>query len=227
MKSSTASLPLDLAYFYQSSDGQRIFISGFNNRCLLAEYNSLARAPSHIKARIVAADSLFMTEENRRQRFKYLAHLPLHSEFKIVELDLIESTSASASSSSSASQSIAYLSDKTIALFGDELEERRRVRQRKMAREKRECDRLAAAAAEKEGLASPHYYVPSAMNERSQNATSQPKDIGPGGVGDYLNEFPEASSSPTFSSGASLVSDNSSNLSTVRLHFNSLFYSLI
>lgn len=209
----SANSPLDLAYFYQSSDGQRIFISGFNNRCLLAEYNSLARAPPRVKARIIAADSLFMTEENRRQRFKYLAHLPLHSEFKIVELDLIESSSSSSSS--------AYLSDKTIALFGDELEERRRVRQRKMAREKRECDRLAAAAAEKEGLASPHYYVPSAMTERSQNNNnnnnaSQPKDIGPGGVGtnDYANEFPEASSSPTFSSGASLVSDNSSNLST-------------
>lgn len=204
MKSSESSSihsSLDLAYFYQASDGQRVFISGFNNRCMLTEYSSLSRAPVRIKAKIVTTDSLFMTEENRRQRYKYLAHLPLHSEFKIVELDLVESSPA-------------YLSEKTISLFRDELEDRRRIRQRKAAREKRECERLAAAAAEKEGIER-HYYVQSAMNE---HRISVPKETGVGiGAVDYLNAFPEASTSPTFSSGASLVSDNSSTSNIVSL----------
>lgn len=132
-----------------------------------------------------------MTEENRRQRFKYLAHLPLHSEFKIVELDLVDA-----------------ISEKTAAAFRDEFDERRRLRERKIAREKRESDRLAAAAAEKEAIV-PHYYVQSAMGAFQ----TSPKEIDK--VVDYLNEFPEASSSPPFSSGASLISDNSSSLSTV------------
>lgn len=184
-----------MTYLYQSSDGQRIFISGFNNRCLLSEYTSLSRAPSRLRARILACDALFMTDENRRQRFKYLGHLPLHSEFKVVELDLANSTPVT-------------LTERTLALHRDELDERRRLRERKLAREKRECDRLAAAAAEREAV-SPHYYVPSAM---SDTRTTQPKEIA--GAADYLNEFPEASSSPPFSSGASLLSDNSSSIST-------------
>lgn len=193
----------DLSYFYQSSDGQRIFISGFNNRCLLAEFSSLSRAPTRIKARIIASDSLFMTEDNRRQRFKYLSHLPLHSEFKIVELDLVDTTPT-------------YLGEKTLDMFRSEFEERQRLRQRKLAREKRECERLAAAAAEKEAIV-PHYYVQSAMNQ-PRVSLSKEIDVNATKV-DYLNEFPEASSSPSFSSGASLVSDNSSSLSTVSLNF--------
>lgn len=143
-----------------------------------------------------------MSEENRRQRFKYLAHLPLHSEFKIVELDLDHPQ---------------YLSQRTLEQFKDELEDRRRLRERKLAKEKRECDRLAAAAEKKEATA-PHYYVQSAMEDTY--VKSQVKEA----VVDYLNEFPEASSSPPASSGASLLSDNSSSLSTISSGVIYIFY---
>lgn len=202
--SSSGSSQLEMAFFYQSADGQRIFISGFNNRCLLSEYTSLSHAPDRIRARIIASDSLFMSEDNRRHRYKYLAHLPLHSEFKIVELDL-ESASSSR-----------ILSDKTLEAFREEFDDRRRSRERKMAREKRECDRLAAQAAERELAYVPHYYVQSAMTDVNRTRET----IVSGG---YLNEFPEASSSPPLSSGASLLSENSSNMSTVRTRFISIF----
>lgn len=196
---------LDLSYFYQSVDGQRIFINGFNTRCLLTEYTSLNRAPQHIRARIITSDSMFMSDETRRQRYKYLSHLPLHTEFKIVELDLENSTAAKNSYSN-------YLSTRTLELMRDEFDERRRLRERKQAREKRECDRLAAQAAEREYNAQ-HYYVASAMSAVVE--ATRPKEIFvPGVMADYLNEFPEASSSPPFSSGASLVSENSSAMST-------------
>lgn len=181
----------DAAYFYQSADGQRIFISGFNNRCLLNDFESLECAPHGIRARILASESFFMSEDARRQRFKYLAHLPLHSEFKIVELDLSD-----------------VLSPRTLDAFRPEFDERRRVRERKLAREKRECDRLAAAQAAIAHI-EPHYYVRSAMTEISSREMAA----------EYLSEFPEASSSPPVSSGASLLSDNIS--STV---CNNTFY---
>jgi hypothetical protein len=94
-----------------------------------------------------------MSEENRK-RYKYLSHLPLHSEFKIVELELKEPV----------------LSNKTLELFGDEIEERRRMRERKEIREKRIADRQAAANSDPHHH--PHYYVASAMSEISMRTGS-------------------------------------------------------
>ncbi len=177
---SAASANNDLAYFYQSNDGQRIFINSLNNRCLLNEYTNLSQAPHKITARIAHSDSHFLTEENRK-RFKYLSHLPLHTEFKIIELDLKEP----------------YLSKKTLNAFREEIDERRHLREKKLIREKREADRAAAIA--EQAFNTPHYYVPSAMSENNNFIKSS----------DFenflnLNEFPDVSSSPPFSSGASV-----------------------
>ena len=172
----------DLVYFYQSSDGQRIYINQLNARCLVTQYASFNLCPNLIKGKIVAYESYFMTEENRK-RFRYLSHLPLHSEFKIVELDLREP----------------YISQETLSLYEEEFEERRQFRMRKELREKRLADKAAAANLDQKG---PHYYTSSAMNEiniRNQHI-------------DYSQEFPEASSSPPTSSGASIsgsVNDSS------------------
>ena len=181
----------DRVYFYQSSDGQRIYINGLNSRCLAAEYGaSLAQAPLSLSGRIVASDSLFMTDENRR-RFRHLAHLPLHTEFKLVELELAEPV----------------LSRATLGQFGAEIEERRVAREKKLIREKRNADKAAARHVAHYD-ATPHYYQPSAMSEfvRSSGA-----DL----IVD-MSEFPEASSSPpaTGSSSASTISLGSSSNSS-------------
>lgn len=170
----------DYSFFYQSTDGQRIYISALNARCLVHEYSSFVQCPLTITGKIVACDSFFMSEENRK-RYKYLAHLPLHSEFKVVELDLKEP----------------FLSQKTLDAFRHEIGERRQMRARKEIREKRMADKMAAATAVETS-----YWVPSAAHEvmvfgtqRNENSES---------VVDYSNEFPEASTSPTVSSGISI-----------------------
>jgi hypothetical protein len=197
LSNNNASNISEMMFFYQSNDGQRIYISGLNSRCLTAEYGaSLAQAPLVITGRIVAAESHFMTEENRR-RFKFLAHLPLHTEFKIAELDLAEP----------------YVSRGTLTAFQDEIDERRATRQRKLNKEKREADRAAAAAAQLES--EPHYYVASAMHDQqhglylSSVAEQQPEHI----FAD-MSEFPEASSSPPASSSASVGGQSSSGASS-------------
>lgn len=171
----------EFSYFYQSTDGQRIYINALNTRCLITEYSSFAQCPLTIAGKIVACDSYFMSEDNRK-RYKYLSHLPLHSEFKVVELDLKEPT----------------LSKRTLEQFKDEIEERKQMRARKEIREKRMADKIAASQA-----IEPSYYVQSAAEE-----------IGAAAVADiYSNEFPEASTSPTFSSGISISGTSSTSVS--------------
>jgi len=179
--------PTDFSYFYQSLDGQRIYINQLNARCLLSQYSAFNQCPNVITGKIIAYESFFMTEENRK-RFKYLSHLPLHSEFKIVELDLKEP----------------FISQTTLDLYEEEIEERRQFRLRKNLREKRLADKAAAANLEN----IPHYYTSSAMNEIRLNQTS---------IVDYSQEFPEASTSPPTSSGAS-ISGTSANDSSNSEH---------
>ncbi|CAF0706252.1 unnamed protein product [Brachionus calyciflorus] len=168
----------DLSFFFQSSDGQRIYINGLNNRCLMAEYTSFNKCPLTLNAKILAIESIFMTEENRK-RHKYLSHLPLHTEFKLIELELKPP----------------ILSQKTLDLFKGEIEDRAKMRKRIENRDKREAERIAALSE-----TTPHYYVQSAMDEPVvyiKSVTTEP-------VLDYEIEFPEASSSPPVSSGASV-----------------------
>lgn len=185
----------DMVFFYQSVDGQRIYINQLNARCLVSQYQTFSQCPNIIKGKIIAYESLFMTEENRK-RFKYLSHLPLHSEFKIVELDLGEP----------------YISQATLDLYEEEIDERKRFRHRKELREKRLADR-AAAATNPDYL--PHYYTSSAMNEIRFNQTNNNSNTN---IVDYSQEFPEASTSPPTSSGASVSGISSVNDSSNSEH---------
>jgi hypothetical protein len=118
----------NFSFFYQSTDGQRIYINSLNTRCMLNEYKSFRQCPIEITGHIVACESFFMSEDNRK-RFKYLSHLPLHTEFKIVELDLTP-----------------QLSDHTLGLFAREIDDRKQMRLKKEMRDKRMADRAAATA---------------------------------------------------------------------------------
>lgn len=72
--------------FYQSSDGQHIYLNPFSTKILSEEYGSLENCPLEIRAKILQMDWISMNEWYRK-RFKYLEHLPLTCEFRLIEID--------------------------------------------------------------------------------------------------------------------------------------------
>merc|ERR1719244_2459203 len=110
--------PKSTFYFYQDTSGQLIFLHALNIQMLVHEFGSLEMCPLTIRARIVEKDSSTMTEE-LRERLRYLRHLPVSSSFEVAELDLS-----------------AVIGQKTMLAFKDQIETRKRKRQRKQKAEK-------------------------------------------------------------------------------------------
>uniref|UniRef100_A0A8C7US28 E3 ubiquitin-protein ligase RNF10 n=1 Tax=Oncorhynchus mykiss TaxID=8022 RepID=A0A8C7US28_ONCMY len=121
-------------YFYQAEDCQQMFLHPVNVRCLLREYGSLEASPHTITATVVEIEGQTITEEIRR-RHRYLAHLPLTCEFSICELALQPPT----------------LSKETLDSFADDLEKRKRLRQKKARDEKRRERRIEMEENKKQG----------------------------------------------------------------------------
>ncbi|TWW60696.1 RING finger protein 10, partial [Takifugu flavidus] len=121
-------------YFYQADDCQQMFLHPVNIRCLLREYGSLEASPDYITAAVVEIVGHTVTEEIRR-RHRYLAHLPLTCEFSICELVLQPPV----------------LSKETLETFADELEKRKRMRQKKLREEKRREKRIEMEENKKQG----------------------------------------------------------------------------
>ncbi|XP_076127317.1 E3 ubiquitin-protein ligase RNF10 [Alosa pseudoharengus] len=121
-------------YFYQADDGQQMFLHPVNVRCLLREYGSLEASPPAITATVVEVEGQAVTEEVRR-RHRYLAHLPLTCEFSICELALQPPV----------------LSKETLDSFADDLEKRKRLRQKKARDEKRRERRIEMEENRKQG----------------------------------------------------------------------------
>ena len=76
-------------YFYQSSDGQAIFLHPINVQMLVRCYGALEMCPETIEGRIVEVETLSMTEE-LRNRLRYLGHIPVSKQFQITEIALTE-----------------------------------------------------------------------------------------------------------------------------------------
>ncbi|KAL3315198.1 hypothetical protein Ciccas_006170 [Cichlidogyrus casuarinus] len=70
--------------FYQSSDGQDVYLNGLNWRCLNAEFANL---PNSIHGKILDLKRCILTPQSRRT-LRYLTHLPDGREVLIAELDL-------------------------------------------------------------------------------------------------------------------------------------------
>uniref|UniRef100_A0A8C9ZSL5 E3 ubiquitin-protein ligase RNF10 n=1 Tax=Sander lucioperca TaxID=283035 RepID=A0A8C9ZSL5_SANLU len=121
-------------YFYQADDCQQMFLHPVNVRCLLREYGSLEASPDSITATVVEIVGHTVTEEIRR-RHRYLAHLPLTCEFSICELALQPP----------------ILSKETLDTFADDLEKRKRLRQKKVRDEKRREKRIEIEENKKQG----------------------------------------------------------------------------
>uniref|UniRef100_A0A1A8BY02 E3 ubiquitin-protein ligase RNF10 n=1 Tax=Nothobranchius kadleci TaxID=1051664 RepID=A0A1A8BY02_NOTKA len=121
-------------YFYQADDCQQMFLHPVNVRCLLREYGSLEACPDTITATVVEIVGHTITEDVRR-RNRYLAHLPLTCEFSICELALEPPV----------------LSKETLDTFADDLEKRKRLRQKKARDEKRRERRIEIEENKKQG----------------------------------------------------------------------------
>ncbi|KAL0979519.1 hypothetical protein UPYG_G00186100 [Umbra pygmaea] len=121
-------------YFYQAEDCQQMFLHPVNVRCLQREYGSLEASPQTITATVVEIEGQTITEEIRR-RHRYLAHLPLTCEFSICELVLQPP----------------ILSKETLDSFADDLEKRKRLRQKKARDEKRREKRIEIEENKKQG----------------------------------------------------------------------------
>ncbi|XP_036434142.1 RING finger protein 10 isoform X1 [Colossoma macropomum] len=121
-------------YFYQAEDGQQMFLHPVNVRCLLREYGSLENSPQSITAAIVEIEGHTVNEDVRR-RHRYLSHLPLTCEFSICELNLQPP----------------ILSKETLDSFTDDLEKRKRLRQKKARDEKRRERRIEMEENQKQG----------------------------------------------------------------------------
>lgn len=111
-------------YFYQSSDGQHLYLHSINVRMLQTMFGGLEHAPKTITGRIVQKESCSMTEELRK-RLKYLQHLPVTCQLDVVEIELEPS---------------GIISEEVMNKFKDELAQRHRNRQRR-AREERKREK--------------------------------------------------------------------------------------
>eukprot|EP00474_Spongospora_subterranea_P010747 CRZ11205.1 hypothetical protein [Spongospora subterranea] len=91
-------------YFYQCSNGTPVFLHSLNYRCLVEEYG--LDFPLTVHGRILDLFRYQQTTETQN-RFRFLRHLPLSTNFYIAELDIDH-----------------YLSKDTIELFSEESDSR-------------------------------------------------------------------------------------------------------
>lgn len=76
----------DSFYFYQSSDGQQLYLHNLNHRAFKAEYQTEEAFPQKISAKLLEVEKFTQSDITRR-RYKFLAHLPLTSNFAIGLVD--------------------------------------------------------------------------------------------------------------------------------------------
>ncbi|XP_037904397.1 RING finger protein 10 isoform X2 [Hermetia illucens] len=107
-------------YFYQSSDGQNIYLHAMNVRILQAMYGSFDKCPTIIEGKILEKHSHSMDQEFRK-KLRYLQHLPLTCQFEVVELQFEPPT----------------VSPEVLERFKDEIDLRRRTRKRRAQEERR------------------------------------------------------------------------------------------
>lgn len=110
-------------YFYQSRDGQNLYLHSINVRMLQTMYGSLENAPKSITGKIVQKEACSMSEDLRK-RLKYLQHLPVSCQFDVVEIQLDQPV----------------ISIEIQSKFRDELLQRQKTRQRR-AREERKREK--------------------------------------------------------------------------------------
>ncbi|KRX21383.1 RING finger protein 10 [Trichinella nelsoni] len=110
----------DSYYFYQVEDGQYLFLHFLNVQCLSSEYGSLKRSPKLLVGKIIQIEEFIMTHELRR-KYRYLCHLPLGTNFSLVEVKLQSG----------------IVSDRTLNMFEEKFIRRMLAREKRLADEER------------------------------------------------------------------------------------------
>ncbi|KRZ56049.1 RING finger protein 10 [Trichinella nativa] len=110
----------DSYYFYQVEDGQYLFLHFLNVQCLSSEYGSLKRSPKLLVGQIIQIEEFIMTRELRR-KYRYLCHLPLGTNFSLVEVKLQSG----------------IVSDQTLNMFEEKFIRRMLAREKRLADEER------------------------------------------------------------------------------------------
>ena len=107
-------------FFFQSVDGSLAFLHSVNVKALKLEFGSLAACPfDELEAPVLEIERHVVTDEVRR-RFRHLDHLPLDSEYALLELELS-----------------GVVGEATLATLAADLEQRRTARRRRNKAEKR------------------------------------------------------------------------------------------
>jgi hypothetical protein len=92
--------------FYQSEDGRLCFLCSFDMSCLRADFSErppipqalieaktmaqrrkLTPLPDHVEGKILEVEQVHLTQE-KRQRYRFLSHLPLYTDVYLVELSI-------------------------------------------------------------------------------------------------------------------------------------------
>lgn len=107
-------------YFYQSVDGQNIFLHPLNVKMLQACYGVLQHAPLVINALVLQKEYHSMDDEHRR-KFTCLGHLPLTCQFAVIEVDMQPP----------------IVSNEILRIFKDDIFMRKKERQRREREERR------------------------------------------------------------------------------------------
>lgn len=110
----------DYHYFYQAIDGQNLFMHSINLRMLQAQHGTLAQCPPVVTGRIVQREH-FSVDDVLRKRSKYLQHLPMTSIITVVEVSFREDV----------------VSGEVLKEFEEEMNQRRKDRQRRARDEKK------------------------------------------------------------------------------------------
>jgi len=119
-KNGGSKAPKSTFYFYQSSDGQPIFLHAINVQMLVRQYGAFENCPKVIRGKILEKDATSMTSD-LRNKLRYLKHLPLTSTFEVCELDV----------------NTPKFSAEVVDEFKAQLDTRRKRRQRRAREEKR------------------------------------------------------------------------------------------
>jgi len=112
-------------YFYQAEYGQHIYLHAIYAKMLERSYGSLEFAPKILRGRILEKGGGSMTEE-LRTKMRYLEHLPVTCQFEVAEIKLSEPV----------------VDKETLAHFKEQVETRRKKRQRRAKEEKRREKRI-------------------------------------------------------------------------------------
>lgn len=181
-------------YFYQAADGQQIYLHAINAKMLEHTYGSLEFGPKTLTGKILEKEGGSMTEELRK-KLRYLQHMPVTCQFEVAEIRLHEP----------------IVKKETLDRFKEQIEIRKKRRQRRAKEEKKREKRIEVEENRKIGK-----YVTPDLHLESRDQFPDVKeahDMFP----EFLDHRNRSESESTFRTERSSSPDLSSSVSSMSL----------